>query len=142
MQAAASEPAWVLYDGLCGLCDASVQWLLRHDRKGTFRFAALEGETARRVRARHPSLPPLDETMVLVESPESGNERVRVRSDAALAILVRLGGIWRLAALLRLVPQPLRDVVYRWVARYRLRWFGRIDACRIPTAAERARFLD
>lgn len=124
------------------MCDASVRWLLVHDRRGALAFAPLEGEVAAAVRARHPELPPVDETVVLVEAPETPAERVRVRSDAALAILARLGGAWRAAAALRLVPRPLRDLAYRFVARRRLAWFGRLDACRIPTPGERARFLE
>lgn len=135
------EPAWILYDGLCALCDRAVVWLLRRDRRGALRFAPLQGETATRVRARHPALPPLDETLLLVERPESPAERVRVRSDAALAILARLGGIWRLAVLLRVVPRPLRDAAYRGLARRRKRWFGELSACRVPGEEERARFL-
>jgi predicted DCC family thiol-disulfide oxidoreductase YuxK len=66
---------------------------------------------------------------------------LRFRSDAALAILAGLGGAWRAAAWLRVIPRPLRDLVYRFVARYRHRWFGRREACRVPTPAERSRFL-
>ena len=135
-------PAWVLFDGECNLCDRSVQWLLRHDRKAALRFGALEGGAGGEVRARHPRLPSADETIVLVESPGTPEERVRVRSDAALAILARLGGGWRLATLLRIVPRPLRDLVYGAVAKRRRRWFGRLPACRIPTPEERSRFLD
>jgi predicted DCC family thiol-disulfide oxidoreductase YuxK len=125
------------------MCDRWVAWLLPRDRRGAFRFTPLQGETAARVRARHPTLPPLDETMVLVEAPESPAERVRVRSDAALAILAGVGGGWRVAAALgRLVPPPLRDAVYRFVARRRKTWFGELAACRVPSPAERARFLD
>ena len=134
---------WVLYDGVCGLCDRGVAWLVRHDRRGALRFAPLQGETAAAVRARHPALPPLDETMIFVEAPGTPAERVRVRSDSALAIVARLGGGWRLvAALGRIVPPPLRDSVYRFVARRRKRWFGELATCRIPSAEERARFLD
>lgn len=136
------RPVWVLFDGRCGMCDASVRWLIARDGRGALAFAPLEGEVAAAVRGRHPGLPPIDETMVLVEAPETPGERVRVRSDAALAILARLGGGWRAAALLRVVPRPIRDLVYRFVARRRLAWFGRLDACRIPTPAERARFLE
>jgi predicted DCC family thiol-disulfide oxidoreductase YuxK len=128
-----SPPAWVLYDGTCGLCDRTVQCLLARDRAGALRFATLEGSVGAAVRSRHPSLPPADETIVLVEAPESAGERVLGRSDAVLAAVARLGGGWRLmAVLLRLVPRPLRDAAYR---------FGRLAACRVPTPSERARFL-
>lgn len=138
-----APPAWVLFDGRCGLCDGFVRWLVRRDRRRLLRYGALEGRRAAEVRARHPALPDADETVVLVERPGSDGERVRVRSDAALALLARLGGAWRLAAGLgRLVPPPLRDAAYRFVARRRRRWFGRLDACRVPAPAERALFLD
>jgi predicted DCC family thiol-disulfide oxidoreductase YuxK len=136
------RPVWVLFDGECGLCDAVVRWLLARDRRAALRYAPLAGGVGAAVRRRHPELPGGDETMVLVEAPETPDERVRVRSDAALAILVHLGGAWRLAAVLRLVPRPLRDAAYRCVAGRRRRWFGRLDACRIPAAAERDRFLE
>ncbi|KAB2967385.1 MAG: DUF393 domain-containing protein, partial [Thermoanaerobaculia bacterium] len=94
------------------------------------------------VRARHPDLPGADETMVLVERPGLADERVRVRSRAALEILVALGGAWRLLGLLRCVPSRILDPAYRFVARRRTRWFGRLPECRVPAAAERARFLE
>jgi predicted DCC family thiol-disulfide oxidoreductase YuxK len=137
-----ARPSWILFDGECGLCDAVVVWVLRHDREGSFRYGALQGAAAARVRARHPGLPSPDETMMLVESPETPAERVRTRSDAALAIVAGLGGAWRLVAALRLVPRPIRDALYGFVARRRRRWFGRRDACRVPTAGERELFLD
>ncbi|HLF56698.1 MAG TPA: DCC1-like thiol-disulfide oxidoreductase family protein [Thermoanaerobaculia bacterium] len=139
-----AEPAvaWVLFDGYCGLCDGLVRWLVRRDRRRALRYGPLQGRFATEVRVRHPWLPDADETFVLVESPGAPEERVRVRSDAALAMLVRLGGAWRFAALLRLVPRPLRDAAYRFVARRRTRWFGRLEACRVPSAAERELFLD
>ncbi len=136
------SPAWVLFDGRCGLCDGAVRWLIRHDRRSALAFAPLEGAVAAAVRGRHPDLPEADESFVLVESPQQASERVRVRSDAALAALVRLGGPWRLAGGLRAVPRFARDAVYRWVARHRTRWFGRLAACRVPTPEERARFLE
>jgi predicted DCC family thiol-disulfide oxidoreductase YuxK len=142
MAKAAPLPSWVLFDGYCGLCDGAVRWLLARDRRGALRFGPLDGRTGRALRARHPELPSADETIVLVEAAGSGEERVRVRSDAALAILEHLGGAWRLAALLRVVPRPVRDAIYRGVALRRTRWFGRLDACRVPTPEERERFLD
>jgi predicted DCC family thiol-disulfide oxidoreductase YuxK len=142
VEAVPGEVRWVLFDGRCGLCDASVRWLLRRDRRGALRFAPLEGPLAAAVRARHPDLPSADETMVLVERPATAAELVRVRSRAALEILVALGGAWRLLALLRAVPAFLLDPLYRFVARRRVRWFGRLPACRMPTAAERGRFLE
>jgi predicted DCC family thiol-disulfide oxidoreductase YuxK len=137
-----TEPAWVLFDGRCGLCDALVRWLIARDRRAALRFAPLESEVAIGVRERHPDLPPADETLVLVEAPGTEAERVSVRSQALAGILARLGSPWRpVGRALRLVPAAVLDPLYGLVARRRDRWFGRLDACRIPTPAERARFL-
>lgn len=137
-----TDVAWVLYDGVCGLCDRWVGWLLKRDRRRALLFAPLQGLTAAQVRARHPELPAADDTLLVVEAPGTPAERVRTLSDGALATLARLNGFWGVAAaLLRLVPPPLRDPVYRAVARRRHRWFGRLAACRVPAAEERARFL-
>jgi predicted DCC family thiol-disulfide oxidoreductase YuxK len=131
----------LLYDGLCGLCDRTVQVVLRADRRGVLRFAPLQGEFAARVFERHPEVRDVD-SLILVEPDGAGGECVRVRSDAALALARYMGGAWPLARTLRIVPGPLRDAVYDLVARTRYRIFGRRDACRIPTPQERARFLD
>lgn len=131
----------LLYDGLCGLCDGTVQAALRADRRGTVRFAPLQGDFAARVLDRHPELRAVD-SLILVEPDGSGGERVRIRSDAALALARHVGGAWRLAGVLRAVPAPLRDAAYDLVARTRYRVFGRRDACRIPEPHERARFID
>jgi predicted DCC family thiol-disulfide oxidoreductase YuxK len=134
--------AWVLFDGRCGLCDATVRWLLARDRRGALRFAPLEGRVAAAVRLRHPELPAADETVVLVERPGTDCERVHVRSRAVIEAVGRLGGPWRAVRLLRAVPAVLLDPLYRFVARRRERWFGRLAACRVPGPGERARFLE
>ena len=125
----------VYYDGLCGLCDRFVQFVLRRDRGARYRFAPLQGNTAQE---RVPATldPQASQTVILEEG-----DRFRVRSDAALAILSGLGGPWRLAGLLRVIPRPLRDAIYDLVARNRERWFGRRAECRVPEPDERDRFL-
>lgn len=80
-------------------------------------------------------------TVVLEETVAGGVPHVYRRSDAILRTLVSLGGAWRLMAVFFLLPRPLRDALYRWVARHRYAWFGRRDSCRLPTAAEKSRFL-
>lgn len=126
----------VLFDGVCGLCDGFVTWLLRRDRAGIFRVAPLQGETALRHVSPHHASDPETWSILLVE-----DGRVLQRSDAVLRIVPQLGGMFRLAALLRFIPRVLRDAVYNVIARNRYRWFGKRDACRVPTAAERKRFL-
>jgi len=125
----------IYYDGLCGLCDRFVRFVLVRDRRGRYRFAPLQGETAR---ARLPNLPDSEALTTVILEQEG---RFRIRSDAALAILAGLGGAWRAATLLRVIPRPLRDAVYDWIARHRFRWFGRREECRVPGPPERERFL-
>jgi predicted DCC family thiol-disulfide oxidoreductase YuxK len=141
---AAAEGPVILYDGLCGLCDRYVQFVLRYDQRRRFRFAPLQGAFAARALARHgmlPSGPSLD-SVVLVEEAGLPTERLRVRSDAVLAIVEELGGAWRLTTFLRVIPRPLRDAVYRLIARMRHRLFGRLDACAVPAdPAAAGRFL-
>jgi len=129
----------LLYDGLCGFCDASVQFILRHDRRGTLRFATLQGDYARALLARHPWLEEVD-SMILVESID-GAEQVSVRSTGALRVAAHMGGAWPALRALLLMPRPLRDGAYRLIARTRNRIFGRRESCRLPSTAERSRFL-
>ena len=131
----------LLYDGLCGFCDGTVQFILRHDRRKTLRFATLQGDFARGVIARHPELVGVD-SLVLVERDASGAERVYVRSEGALGVARYLGGAWHLARATAIVPRFLRDLAYAAFARIRYRVFGRYDSCPIPTAEQRARFID
>jgi predicted DCC family thiol-disulfide oxidoreductase YuxK len=127
----------LLYDGVCALCNGAVRFVLARDRAGTVSFAPLQGETARALRAVHSELEAVD-SMIWIDA-DGG---VAVRSDAAIAIGRHLGGLWRaVAAAARLVPRPLRDRVYDWVAGVRDRVFGRYESCPIPPARHRERFL-
>ena len=140
------EGALLLYDGSCGFCAASVQFVLAHERaRRALRFASLQGELARDVVVRHPALAGID-SLIWYEpaSPERARpERVLVRSAAVLEVADYLGGIWRvLGRIGRLIPRPLRDAAYDLFARHRYRVFGRVDACLLPTPAQRARFVD
>lgn len=126
----------VLYDGQCGLCNHSVQLILKHDARGRFRFAALQSAVGRAVVARHGLPADAIDTVVLVEG-----GRAFTRSRAALGIARRMDAPWPLLRAFAIVPRPLADVVYDFVARNRYRWFGRTDACMLPPPEVRARFL-
>jgi predicted DCC family thiol-disulfide oxidoreductase YuxK len=127
----------VLFDGVCNLCSGTVQWILRRDRRARFRFASLQSAAARDALQRAGVTGQLPDSMVVI-----ARGRVRVRGDAVLAITRELGLPWSLAAVGRIVPRPLRDLMYAFVANRRYRWFGRREACWVPTPALRARFLD
>jgi predicted DCC family thiol-disulfide oxidoreductase YuxK len=127
----------LLYDGTCGLCDRSVQFVLRRDPAGRFRFAALQSEPARRLVAELGLDPDQVDSVILVD--ERG---VAVReSTAALRVAARLGWPWRALAAALVLPRALRDPVYRFIAKRRFRWFGQVDACRLPKPEERGRFV-
>lgn len=134
----------LLYDGSCGLCARSVQFVLGHERAShALRFATLEGDHGRRARESNPGLANIDSVVWLEPQPNGAAPRVLVRSDAVLAVMRHLGGPWRLlAAIGRIVPRISRDALYRVVARYRYDVFGREQACLLPTPEQRARFLD
>ena len=129
----------LLYDGNCGFCDSTVKFVLRHDRRGTLRFAPLQGAYGTEVRARHPALANVDS--VLWVERINGTERVLVRSDAALRLAKYLGGFWHLARVGAVLPRVVRDFCYDAFAKRRYRWFGKVDACELPDASVRARFV-
>jgi predicted DCC family thiol-disulfide oxidoreductase YuxK len=129
----------LLYDGECGFCAGSVQFVLRHEPaagRGRLAFAPLQGPFGSRVRAQFPELIGVDSVVWY----DPGIPAVRVRSAAALAAVAHLGGVWTVAAALgRLVPRPLRDAVYHLIARRRFEIAA--PACLLPTPEERSRFL-
>ena len=134
--APASAGPVVLYDGTCGLCSKSVQWILRHERDHELRFAPLQGETAAALRARFPEIPETVETVILVE-----HDRVRVRSKAFLYVAHHLRAPWRWGYGMRWFPAFVLDLGYRVIARIRYRVWGRVDLCDLPSPEARARFL-
>ncbi|HRF59655.1 MAG TPA: DCC1-like thiol-disulfide oxidoreductase family protein [Fimbriimonadaceae bacterium] len=126
----------ILFDGVCNLCSATVQWVVRRDPRDRFRFASLQSDVAQRLLGSLEMGQSLN-SIVLVD--ERG---VHTRSTAALRIAMKLRFPWPILAAFLIVPRPIRDGVYRWIARNRYRWFGKKEACWIPTPALRARFLD
>ena len=123
----------IVFDGVCNLCNTSIDFVMRRDRGQVFLMAANQGETARRLLGD--AAADVD-TIALVEP-----GRVSHRSTAVLRIARRLPWPWRAGAVLLVVPRPLRDALYRILARYRYRWFGKRSSCRLPTPDEAARFL-
>ena len=129
----------VLFDGVCNLCNTTVQWLIERDPEGRLSFASLQSHAAKAALAEAGAVDPaeLPDSFVLID--ERG---VHVRSTAALRMASRLGFPFSLARAAFVVPRPIRDAVYRTVARNRYRWFGRRDTCMRPTPELKSRFLD
>jgi predicted DCC family thiol-disulfide oxidoreductase YuxK len=128
--------AVVVFDGDCAFCNRWVDFLLRFDRRDVFRFTARQSESGT-VFSRQARLPEGGAgSIILVE-----DGRILMRSSAVLRMFSLLGFPFSLIALFRLIPAGLRDAVYDFIGKNRIRWFGRMQACRLPAPAERHRFL-
>jgi predicted DCC family thiol-disulfide oxidoreductase YuxK len=133
----------ILFDGVCNLCNRSIQFVIRHDPDAQFQFAPLQSEVAHRLlrsvgdASEVDSRPAIPDSFILLDE-----GRVFKRSTAALRIVRQLRSPWRLLYALTIVPRPLRDWLYDRIAQNRYRWFGRRDTCMVPTPQLRARFLD
>lgn len=132
----------VLYDGVCGLCDRSVQFILRNDRSNRFRFATLQGETGGELARKHGFDPAELSSFILILDHDLPSERAMRKGKAGLRVLWELGGFWKLVGWLSILPGWLVDPFYTLIAKNRYRMFGKLDACRIPSPAERAKFVD
>jgi len=127
----------ILFDGVCNLCSALVQFVIRHDPAAKFRFAAIQSEIGGEIFQSHGL--DLTDLQTFVFAAEG---KMFLRSDAAIEVVSRFGGAWRIFRIFQLVPKVLRDSIYSFVARNRYRWFGRNETCMVPTAEIKERFLD
>ncbi len=126
----------ILFDGVCNLCSALVQFVIRHDPAAKFRFAAIQSEIGREIFQSHGRDPRDLQTFVFI-----AEGKLFLRSDAAIEVVTRFGGAWSICKIFRFVPRALRNAIYSSVARNRYRWFGRKEVCMVPTAEIKERFL-
>lgn len=127
----------VLFDGVCNLCNRSVQFIIKKDKKKQFLFASLQGKTGGELLKKFDLPADVFNSFILVEG-----ENVYSRSTAALRIAKQLGGGWKLLYGFMILPRFIRDAVYNLVAKNRYKWFGKRDECMIPTPELKERFLD
>lgn len=127
----------VLFDGVCNLCTASVQFVIQRDSRKRFRFASLQSAVAQHLLAGHATQGTRLDSVILI-----AGGRIYHRSSAALLIARRLDGFWPLLSVLLLIPRPLRDALYDWIGRRRYRFFGRRQLCWTPNPEIAERFLD
>lgn len=127
--------AIVLFDDVCQLCNASVRFIIARDPRAVFRFASLQSETGKALRKTF-GVPDVDSLVLL----DGG--RCYAKSSAALRICRRLKGGWKLFYLFILIPKPIRDYAYDFIAKHRYQWFGKQDYCLMPAPDIRARFLE
>lgn len=126
----------LLFDGVCNLCNSSVQFILARDPKAKFRFASLQSDEGQELLQAFEDRPSDLSSVVLIE-----DGQLYARSDAALRVARQLSGGWPLLYAFIVLPRALRDAVYNWIARNRYRWFGKRDSCMIPSPELRSRFL-
>ena len=132
----------VLYDGVCGLCNRLVQFLLKRDTHDRFRFASLQSNFGQEILTRH-GADPLDlDTFYVVLDHGQPSERLLARSDGIVYALTTLGGIWKIGGAGKLLPKAIRDRLYNFVARHRYQVFGKSESCMLPEPKQRAKFLD
>ncbi|WP_047981513.1 thiol-disulfide oxidoreductase DCC family protein [Ornithinibacillus contaminans] len=126
----------IIFDGECNLCNASVQFIIKRDPTARYKFTSLQSEIGQQLLQEN-RIPPTLDSFIYIE-----NEKVYSKSTAALKVCRRLGGLWKLAYVCIIIPRPVRDLVYEWVARNRYKWFGKRDSCMLPSPELRSRFLD
>ncbi len=127
----------IIFDGVCNLCEASVNFIIRHDNAGVFRFVPSQSELGSALQRRHNVNTAGLDTVILIR-----DGQVYTESDAAVRIAAALDGRWRWLSLARWIPRPARNWAYRRIANNRYRWFGRKDVCLMPTPELRRRFLE
>ena len=131
-----NSEAIILFDGVCNFCSGSVQFIIKRDPSGYFRFAALQTAAGEKVMKDNGIGDDRPESIILVE-----NGRVWYRSSAALLIARRLSRGWSLFYAFIIIPPLIRDFFYNIIARNRYRWFGKKDVCFVPTEEIRSRFI-
>jgi predicted DCC family thiol-disulfide oxidoreductase YuxK len=127
----------ILFDGVCHLCQSSVQFIIKRDPQNHFAFASLQSEIAKNL-IEQKEITEESNSVVLIKT----NGKSYKNSSAALRIAKELKGVWKLAAILLIIPVFIRDPIYRFIARHRYTWFGKSEKCMMPTPSQRRRFLD
>jgi predicted DCC family thiol-disulfide oxidoreductase YuxK len=132
----------LLYDGVCGLCNSFIQFVLPRDKKGKFHFASLQSSFGTGLLARHDLAAQDLNSLYVIRSYGLPTENVLCKSDAVAFVLSELGGFWQAISFFALLPEPLRNLGYDLVAKNRYKIFGKTDICRLPDAATRDRFIE
>lgn len=126
----------ILFDGVCNLCNSSVQFVIRNDKRKLFHFASLQGETGQGI-LREFQFPTTGfNSFILID-----DGRLYKESGAVLRLLKKLGGIWQLLYVFIIIPPFIRNGMYRFIASNRYRWFGKTESCMLPSPELKARFL-
>lgn len=125
----------ILFDGECNFCDKSVQFIIKRDPNGYFKFASLQSEIGEELLKKY-QVPSSIDSIILIQ-----NDQYYIKSSAALRICKYLKGPWKLFSTLIIVPRPIRNFFYGIIAKNRYKWFGKQESCMLPTPEQRKRFL-
>lgn len=125
----------MLFDGECNFCDSSVQFIIKRDPKKVFQFASLQSDIGKGLLNQYNAPESLD-SFVLIEG-----DKYFLQSTAALKVCKDLKGAYKLLYVFVIIPKPIRNLVYQFIAKNRYKWFGKSDSCRIPSPEDRQRFL-
>ena len=128
----------ILFDGVCNLCNSSIQFVIKHDKKNRYKFAALQSDVAKMLLNERGIDSSQIDSIVLIDP----NTAYYIKSSAALEIGKSFGGGWRRLSIFEWVPRPIRDWIYDLIAKNRYSWFGKQNDCMIPTPELKAKFLD
>ncbi len=130
-----SQPI-ILFDGICNLCDGAVQFVIKHDPENQFLFASLQSEAGQRLLKQYKLSVENFNSFILIQ-----DEKVYSKSTGALKVARQIKGVWNWLYIFIIIPSFFRDKVYDWIAQNRYKWFGKKEACMIPTPELKARFL-
>jgi len=131
-----NENPIILFDGVCNFCNSAINFVLKQDKKGIFRFAPLQSEAGQRLLQEYNLSTEEFDSFVLID-----NGKVYKKSAASLRVMNKLPWYWKEAQVLRIIPTAFRDAIYDFIASNRYKWFGKKEQCMIPTTEMRSRFL-
>ncbi|AXG74721.1 DUF393 domain-containing protein [Flavobacterium arcticum] len=127
----------ILFDGVCNLCDSTVQYLIKRDNKDVFRFVALQSEIGKQI-IEHIGIDITKTDSIILYEPERA---YYYKAEAAIKIAAQLGGIYTLMQVFSILPKSFNNTIYDYVAKNRYKWYGKKDECMIPTPEMKAKFL-
>jgi len=127
----------ILFDGVCNLCNSSINYVIDHDKMDVFRFVSLQSELGKTIQD-YLGIENTNLDTIILYIPD---EAYYIKSTAALKIMTTFSGIWKLMLVFTIIPAPIRDIVYNYIAMNRYKWYGKQENCKIPTPEVKSKFL-
>jgi len=127
----------ILFDGVCNLCNSSINYVIDYDKKDVFRFVSLQSDLGKTIQD-YLGIENTSLDSIILYIP---NEAYYIKSTAALKIMTTFSGAWKLMHVFTIIPSPIRDIVYNYIAKNRYKWYGKQESCRIPTIELKSKFL-